>query len=136
MQKFAEVVRGYIVAYQDDAPAYRDIAPWWTRYQKARETLFNSWRLRGGICTPQHVRECFRWLSLDFGASLLQAISALWDMHWADSPGSNCLLSLLDVASKEQLASNSTWILYWSREPDLEHSILVGEYACHALAFY
>ena len=131
MQKFADVVRGYIVAYPEEDSAYRDSAPWWGRYEAARAALFDSWRLRGGVCTAQHVRECFRWLSLDIGASLLLTIAGLWDAHWAAAPGSVCLLSMLHEELKQQLLQNCTWILYWSYEPDLGTSILVGKLAPH-----
>jgi hypothetical protein len=128
LQKFANTIRGYIVADQDISSEFCEIALWWNSYKCARAELFDSWRLRGGICTPQHVSECFNWLDLDCGRTLLLLVARLWDEHWASQPGSACIFSLLDDTLKERLLAHSSWILYWAEEPgSKEKTILVGE---------
>ena len=138
-QKFAQVVRAYIHAKEATSSKF-SMHTWWGGYQEARKSLNKSWRLRGGICTRQHVRACFKLLTAEAqrpssaseGESWLHTICGLHDAYWGDQSGDPrpCYFSRLNTCGKDDLKKHLPWILYWGPDPQSAvpgRTILVGK---------
>ena len=115
MQIFGETIRGYIVAPHDNNSAFSS-NPWFSKYEARRNSMYCTWKLRGGISCSDHVRECFDWKDYDAWRGLLRQVAMICV---ADG---QCVLSELSEDLKSQLTWS--WILKWAR--DGSKSILVG----------
>ena len=87
-----------------------------------RDSMYRSWKLRGGICCPEDARKCFDWEDQKAWQDFLRNLASI---RVTDG---QCILSELDEDLKRHLKSRWSWILKWASDGSRRcKSILVGK---------
>jgi hypothetical protein len=81
-----------------------------------------SWKLRGGICNAEHVRECFQWKERKDRHEFYKRLASILQQ----TEDGDCILSQLDEEEKKEL--RCSWIVRWAKTGENSRSTLVGKY--------